>query len=53
MVSLYCYYNWKGDKNIGPTSFSFRHEHSLEYLEDKLHNLRKHLATHVIVNQRV
>jgi len=52
-VSIYCYYNWKGDKNIGPTSFNFGHEHSLEYLDDRLHYFRKHLATHEVVSQRV
>ena len=42
-VSLYMYNNWRKKTNVGPSSFSFGHEHSLEHLEGRVEWLRSRL----------
>ncbi len=43
VVSLYVYTNWCKKTNVGPSSFSFGHEHSLEHIADRVEWLRKGL----------
>ncbi len=43
VVSLYMYTNWRKKTNVGPSSFSFGHEHSLEHLEGRIEWVRNRL----------
>ncbi len=40
---LYMYNNWRKRTNVGPSCFSFGHEHSLEHLEGRIEWLRREL----------
>ncbi len=42
-VSLYVYTNWRVQTGVGPVSFSFGHENSMEFLKDRNEWLMKEL----------
>jgi len=42
-VGLYVYTNWRVQTGVGPVSFSFGHENSMEFLRDRREWLMKEL----------
>lgn len=42
-VGMYVYTNWRVQTGVGPVSFSFGHENSMEFLADRVKYLREKL----------